>query len=402
MVARRRVRQAALAAALLALAWPAAAASSSNAAPEPYQIQSASLTQNGQLLVWQVQLAQPLAAKRLARQHRSLCLLIERVASRAVRGQVCVTGPGRGASGARIEYIAVSGGTPGQATVIAAAVTQPDPSKLTASFLPGAVGLGYGKLRWQTASAITTPKCSRSPEARCSVVYPARPALLKLHTPVLVGCVASGRSLVYDGSFRRREIALTFDDGPWDDPPTADFLQMLEREHVPATFFEIGDQISQYDPTGALERRMLSDGDMIGDHTWSHPDMARLSARKQRAQLLDAAAAIRRATGGFTPCLWRPPYGAITPSLVSLARSLGFLTVMWDVDPRDWALPGVGRIYANVVANAHPGAIVIQHFGGGPRYQTLAAVPKEIDTLRAAGYQFVTVAQLLGLKLVYR
>jgi len=75
---------------------------------------------------------------------------------------------------------------------------------------------------------------------------------------------------------------------------------------------------------------------------------------------------------------------------------------MWDVDPRDWALPGVNAIYSNVVSHAHDGAIVIQHFGGGPRYQTLAALPREIDALRAKGYKFVTVTQLLGLQLLYR
>ena len=75
---------------------------------------------------------------------------------------------------------------------------------------------------------------------------------------------------------------------------------------------------------------------------------------------------------------------------------------MWDVDPRDWALPGVNAIYGNLVANAHNGAIVIQHFGGGPRYETIAALPREIETLRARGYKFVTVAQMLGLRLIYK
>jgi peptidoglycan/xylan/chitin deacetylase (PgdA/CDA1 family) len=75
---------------------------------------------------------------------------------------------------------------------------------------------------------------------------------------------------------------------------------------------------------------------------------------------------------------------------------------MWDVDPRDWSMPGVGAIYSNIVAHAHNGAIVIQHVGGGPRQQTLAALPREIETLRAKGYRFVTVDQLLGLQLLYR
>ncbi len=189
-----------------------------------------------------------------------------------------------------------------------------------------------------------------------------------LHAPVPTGCVPSGPSLVYHGPGKSREIALTFDDGPWSDPPTIDFLTVLEQAHVPATFFEIGRQIAGFDPGGVVEKRMLADGDMIGDHTWSHPNMAALKPAAQRVQLRATLSAIQRATGGFTPCLWRPPYGAISPSLVKLARSLGLLTIMWNVDPRDWALPGVDAIYGNVVSHATPGAIVIQHFGGGPRY----------------------------------
>jgi peptidoglycan/xylan/chitin deacetylase (PgdA/CDA1 family) len=283
-------------------------------------------------------------------------------------------------------------------------VTRTSSRELTASFLPADLELAYRSVRWQVISSIRTAACAPgAPRQRsCLDRYPALPALLRLHTPVLVGCEAAGASLVYQGTSRGREIALTFDDGPWDQPPTLEFLRVLEREHVPATFFEIGSQIAGYDPGGLAEKQMLLDGDMIGDHTWSHPDMPTLSPRNEKAQLLDALAAIRKATGGFTPCLWRPPYGDITPPLVKLARSLGLVTVMWDVDPRDWALPGVGEIVSGVVGSAHPGAIVIQHVGGGPRYQTLDALPREIASLRSRGYHFVTVAQLLGLKLLYR
>ena len=383
----------------------AAATSSGAGGPKlPDQIASASLSQDGQLLAWQVQLEEPWAANRLARQHRSLCLLIERVASGVVWGEACVTGPGHGSREPRLAYMKVFDGRAGSSNLIPATVTRASSSELTATFLPSAVDLRYGPIRWQTISTEGSDSCGDASAARgCSVRYPAKPRLLALHTPVLVGCVPGGPSLVYQGPSGRREIALTFDDGPWNDPPTTEFLAVLEREHVPATFFEIGKQISTYDPGGKLERRMLADGDMIGDHTWTHPaNLVSLSAARQRQELLRTATAIRSATDGFMPCLWRPPYGATSKRLVALARSLGFLTILWDVDPRDWALPGVGAIYSNVVRNAHDGAIVIQHFGGGPRFQTLAALPQEIAMLRREGYQFVTVTQLLGLKLVYR
>jgi peptidoglycan/xylan/chitin deacetylase (PgdA/CDA1 family) len=112
--------------------------------------------------------------------------------------------------------------------------------------------------------------------------------------------------------------------------------------------------------------------------------------------------AVRDATHGFTPCLFRAPGGDVSSALIGEARSMGFTTIQWDIDPRDWARPGVGEIEGNVLANAHPGAIVIMHDGGGDRSQTLAALPDIIDTLRARGYTFVTVTQLLGQHVIYR
>jgi peptidoglycan-N-acetylglucosamine deacetylase len=77
------------------------------------------------------------------------------------------------------------------------------------------------------------------------------------------------------------------------------------------------------------------------------------------------------------------------------------IVIQWDVDPRDWALQGANAIYDNVIHNAHSGAIILQHDGGGDRSRTLSALPREIDTLRSRGYRFVTVAQMLGLALLY-
>ncbi len=393
-----------LAVAVVAALVTAPGAAATRTPPQPLPVQSASLVQGGQLLVWQVQLTQPFSPGALARAQRALCLILERPRSDVITGEACLTGPARHSRTARLLYTKLRGTHRGAPQLVAATITRTSTKELTASFLPSAVGLKYTHLRWQTVSSLRGSACAPpAPEAsNCFSLYPGRPAPLKLHVPVLTGCVASGSSLIYHGPSRGREVALTFDDGPWSDPPTIDFLHVLESEQVPATFFEIGRQISMYDPTGAVERRMLADGDMIGDHSWSHPDVAALSPSGQRAQLLDTVDAIRHATRGFTPCLWRPPYGDISPALVKLARSLGLVTVMWNVDPRDWALPGVNAIYDNVVTNSRPGSIVIQHFGGGPRLETLAALPREIVTLRRRGYHFVTVAQMLGLKLVYR
>ena len=189
-------------------------------------------------------------------------------------------------------------------------------------------------------------------------------------------------------------IALTFDDGPW--PDTPQFLDILERDHVHATFFQIGEQVSTY---GRASIAACSrDGDMIGDHTWSHANVAGAGsfARGRSRRPPPRSAAMT----GLTPCLFRAPGGAVERRAGRRRRgSMGFTTIEWDVDPRDWARPGTGAIYSTVVGNAHPGAIVIQHDGGGDRSETLAALPQEIATLRSRGYQFVTVTQLLGQRL---
>jgi peptidoglycan/xylan/chitin deacetylase (PgdA/CDA1 family) len=368
-------------------------------APAPYAIMSAALTQQGQQIAWQIEIAHAFTAVQLAHDGRALCLALDHFRTRAPIGELCVK-PRRG----RIALVftpAAGGSGAGLARTITAKITRSSASELTATFLPSAVGLGYTAVRWQVLSELVNDACGQPSSGACPPLVTSLAGVTKLHVPALVGCVASGASLVFHGSTSAREIALTFDDGPWPTPPASTFIALLARYHVPATFFEIGRQIPMFDASGATQRAMLANGDMIGDHTWSHPVMTALAPAAQEAQIEQTAMAIRHGTG-FTPCLWRPPYGAVNAGLVALARSLGFLTIMWNVDPRDWATPGVGAIYANVIANARNGAIVIHHFGGGPRYQTIATLPHEITALRKRGYTFVTVTQMLGLRLVYR
>ncbi len=372
--------------------------------PAAFGVLAASLSQDGRRLSWTVTLDHDFSGGAFRRGRRTLCLWLERRSPGAMTGRLCVLPPARRGRTLRLTFARVTARGPGRARVVAATITRGGRDELTASLIPTDFDPGYRALRWQVRSTVAGGACAApavAAVAPCSIAFPARPALARLHTPVLVGCVASGRSLVFGGSQHRHEIALTFDDGPWGTPPSIDFVNLLARYHVPATFFEIGSQISRYDPTGAIERRMLADGDMIGDHTWTHPDMLTLPPAAQTAQLRLTADAIRRATG-FTPCLWRPPYGAISPRLDSLARGLGFLTIYWNVDTRDWSLPGVASIERTALSNASNGAIVLMHFGGGPRYETYAALPTIITALRSRGYRFVNVAQLLGLRMIYR
>lgn len=192
------------------------------------------------------------------------------------------------------------------------------------------------------------------------------------------------------GSARRREVALSFDDGP--SIYTRPLLAVLLRERVLATFFEVGIHVSQF---SALTRMEVRNGFAIGDHTEDHPFMAALSAPRQRAELLDQAAALRSAGAPF-PRLFRPPSGSFDATTLTLLGQLRLLMVLWTVDTEDYARPGVARIVYTALSGARPGAIILMHDGGGDRSQTVAALPRIIRGLRRRGYRLVTVPQLMA------
>ena len=205
---------------------------------------------------------------------------------------------------------------------------------------------------------------------------------------------AIDRTLAYTPYVRiagaqHREIALTFDDGPG--PYTPQVLAILQREHVPATFFEVG-ILERY--FNASTTAIAADGDAIGDHTEVHAPMSRLSPAKQRAQLLEQASAIERYGASF-PRLFRPPYGLWNSVTLALLHRYRMLMVLWTVDTSDYRRPGVPAILDATVHGARPGAIILLHDAGGDRSQTVAALPKIISALRRRHYQLVTVPRLL-------
>ena len=388
-----------LSAVALAVVVPNAGAS--KPAPAPLQVDRASFTQDGQQVSWSVNLAHPFSPGGLASDKRSLCLLIEGRHGK-VSNQLCVAGPRPGRKSARVEVVPPNG----KPRFIAATVKRKSSHNLTATFTPASIGISFKPTRWQVSSTLVASGCGQSAPGAppktgtCRTLFPRTVAVAKLHPPQLVGCVARGAPFVFSGpSNQGKVVALTFDDGPW--VQTGQFLNVLEHYHVHATFFEIGEQISTYGENGAIERRMLADGDMIGDHTWSHPDVSG-GGTFARDQIIRAAAAIKTATHGFQPCLFRAPYGAVSPALFAVTKSLGFKTIQWDVDPVDWSRPGTAAIEERVLSAVHPGAIVLQHDGGGDRSETLAALPDEIQTLKRRGYRFETITQMFGMKLLYR
>jgi peptidoglycan-N-acetylglucosamine deacetylase len=386
------------------LGWGVSAplAGASRSAPHPSTVVSASVTQSAQRIVWRVALSVPFSPAQMKPAHRSLCLLLERPANASVSGLLCVIPPGAGHTSPRLVYQQVTHGVAAPARVVSATVTRPSTRELTASFTPRAYdSTSYDSFRWQVRTTLAPPACApaKPNSIGCQALFPAKSQFAKLHTPQVVGCVPSGPDYVTNGSRRVHQIALTFDDGPWYDTPQ--FLDILERYHVAATFFQIGEQVPVYGGAGgAVDRRILADGDIIGDHTWNHADVA-AGGSFAHDEIAEAARAIAGATG-FTPCLFRAPGGAVSAGLEAEARSMGFTTIEWDVDPRDWATPGTASIYHTVTSTAHNGSIILQHDGGGNRSQTLAALPQEIAFFKGHGYKFVTVTQMLGQRLLYR
>jgi peptidoglycan/xylan/chitin deacetylase (PgdA/CDA1 family) len=188
---------------------------------------------------------------------------------------------------------------------------------------------------------------------------------------------------------QHREIALTFDDGPG--PYTPRVLQVLEQDHAPGTFFEVGIEDRYFHASTA---RIVRDGFPIGDHTQTHAAMGRLSRRDQLSQLLEQTASIGNSGAPF-PRLFRPPYGLWNDQTLALLGRYRMLMVLWTVDTGDYRRPGTRAIVTSALAGARPGAIILLHDAGGDRSQTVAALPAIIRGLRQRGYKLVTVPRLL-------
>ncbi|WP_213280803.1 polysaccharide deacetylase family protein [Cellulomonas hominis] len=184
-----------------------------------------------------------------------------------------------------------------------------------------------------------------------------------------------------------RCVALTFDDGPG--PDTGTLLDELAARDVPATFFVVGRQAQAYPDLVAREH---AEGHVIGNHTWTHPDLRTLGPEQVADELDRTARAVADATGE-PPVLVRPPYGAVDDQLLSVLAGRGETAVLWDVDTEDWKNRDAAETARRALDGVHPGAIVLMH---DVHPSTVQAVPALVDQLRAQGYTLVTVPELLG------
>ena len=185
-------------------------------------------------------------------------------------------------------------------------------------------------------------------------------------------------------------VALTCDDGP-DPVLTPQLLDILKARGIHATFFVEGQHVAALP---GIVQREHAEGHEIGNHTWDHPNLAQLDDRAVHAELArtrDAIAAVL----GKPPRLMRPPYGSLTDAQQrQVFQDFGYLTILWDVNSHDWRHTGAAAVEEQILSRVHHGGIILDH---DVQPDAIAAMPDTLDKLLAAGYQFVTVSELLAM-----
>ena len=199
-----------------------------------------------------------------------------------------------------------------------------------------------------------------------------------------------------------KQLALTYDDGP-NDPHTLRLLEVLAKHNVKATFFLIGRYVEQ---RPGIVREVVNEGHVVGNHTFSHPNLIFASARQTRTQLQECQQAITQAIGQHSP-LFRPPFGGRRPGTLRIARSLGLAPVMWNVSGQDWKGYSADEIKQRIRRQLRGGDVILLHDGshidmGVDRSQTILATDLLILDAKSEGFEFVTIREMMNTSAVSR
>lgn len=188
-----------------------------------------------------------------------------------------------------------------------------------------------------------------------------------------------------------KRIALTFDDGPH--PAYTDaILALLDKYCIHATFFVIGQNVGYYPD---VLKRVAEGGHEIGNHTFTHPHLAKTNESTLADELARTSGAVERICGQ-RPTLFRPPEGVRNKAVASAAKRGGYTLVLWNIDTRDWTSASAEHIAGEILNNARNGSIVLCHDYVGGVSHTAQGLAKAIPLLLEQGYEFVTVSELLG------
>lgn len=183
-------------------------------------------------------------------------------------------------------------------------------------------------------------------------------------------------------------IALTFDDG-FEPEDSLRMLDILREKTVKATFFLKGNWIEEHKD---ITQRIIDDGHEMGNHSYDHPDFAKISIKKARQAILKQEEILIKQHSYSPKPYFRFPYGSRTPAMLQLIKEHGYISVMWDIDTLDW-LKDPEYIESEALNNAHNGAIILMHLG---KKTTAQVLPRIIDGLREKGFTLVTVSQLIN------
>ena len=192
-----------------------------------------------------------------------------------------------------------------------------------------------------------------------------------------------------------KQLALTYDDGP-NDPYTLRLLEILGKHNVHATFFLIGRYVQQRPD---IVREVVNAGHVVGNHTFSHPNLIFASATQTTAELQKCERAITQAIGQHSP-LFRPPFGGRRPGTLRIARSLGLTPVMWNVSGQDWKGYSGDEINQRIHRQVHGGDVILLHDGSHTgmsvdRSQTILATDLLIPDAKSEGFEFVTIPEMM-------
>ena len=379
-------------AALVLLLVTGLAVGTSQGGPPENPLKAAELSQKGRKLILEVKTRPEVAVSSFQRfpdvTQRSaayLCAEFDALKGGLTR-RICIGGEKDRRRFVGLGLVSPSGKVSGERTVPATVLRQ-TPHRITVALVPGDADLGPDRYRWR---AIYSDGGCEEGAVSCGYALPERSwARYRVRPVDPVGCTGGNGQVVRSGPSAKRRVALTFDDGPSSYTPQV--LSILERFRVKATFFVVGSMVAA-DPGTA--RRIVAEGHEIANHSYSHPILP------SRSELVSTNGVIRKTTR-FRPCLFRPPYGALDSRLARDSEAERMKTILWNVDTVDWRTPGSGSI-ALTAGGASAGSIVLMHDGGGPRGQTVAALPSIISSLKRRGLKPVTVSKLLGNKTIWR
>jgi peptidoglycan/xylan/chitin deacetylase (PgdA/CDA1 family) len=183
-------------------------------------------------------------------------------------------------------------------------------------------------------------------------------------------------------------VAITFDDGP-SATQTPRLLKMLKERGIKATFFCCGQCVAQ---SPEIAKQIVTEGHEIANHSWSHPLLTKMSEEAVRDQI-DRTHNVIKQTTGVTPTLMRPPYGGFTVKQRAWANAVwNYKIILWDVDSLDWKHRSPAKTESIIMAEAKKGSIILCH---DIHKTTVDAMPATLDALRAKGFKFVTVTELM-------